>query len=124
MSDPHALLREGPKLLESTADIFEECGVAVRRSGGKAVPAPTSAQREPLFEYIDYDPTPIDHVVNRSGLTATTVSSMLIRLELQERVQCGAWRVSLHSSKDQPNSRRRDNCSLCTVCGMTFPATH
>ena len=76
--------------METTADIFEEFGVTVPRSGEKAVPAATSAQREPLLEYIDYVPTPIDHIVKRSGLTATTVSAMLIRWELQGRVQCGA----------------------------------
>ena len=76
--------------METAADIFEEFGVAVPRSGEKAVPAATSAQRESLLEYIDYVLTPIDHIVKRNGLTATTVSSMLIRLELQGRVQCGA----------------------------------
>ena len=35
---------------------------------------------QPELGYIDYVPTPIDHIVKRSGLTATTVSSMLIRL--------------------------------------------
>ena len=76
--------------METAADIFEEFGVTVPRFGEKAVPAATSAQREPLLEYIDYVPTQIDHIVKRSGLTATTVSSMLTRLELQGRVQCGA----------------------------------
>ena len=66
--------------METTADIFEEFGVTVPRFGEKAVPAATSAQREPLLEYIDYVLTPIDHIAKRNGLTATTVSSMLIRL--------------------------------------------
>ena len=65
--------------METTADIFEEFGVAVPRSGEKAVPAAASAQREPLLEYIDYVPTAIDRIVKGNGLTATTVSSMLIR---------------------------------------------
>ena len=104
--------------METAANIFEEFGVVVPRSGEKAVPAVTSARREPLLEYIDYVPTPIDHIVTRRGLTATTVSSMLIRLELQGRVNVvleGIFVLQNRSSKDQPNSRRRDNCSLCTV---------
>ena len=35
-SDPHALLREGAKLVETAADIFQEFGAAVLRSGEKA----------------------------------------------------------------------------------------
>ena len=65
-SRPHALLREGAKLVETAANIFEEFGVVVPRSGEKAVPAATSARREPLLEYIDYVPTTIDHIVKRS----------------------------------------------------------
>ena len=34
-SGPRALLREGAKLVETAADIFEEFGVAVPRSGEK-----------------------------------------------------------------------------------------
>ena len=44
---------------------------------------------QPELEYIDYVPTPIDHIVKRSQLTATTVCSMLIRLAMQGQVQCG-----------------------------------
>ena len=90
MSNLHALLREGAKLVETAADCFGEFAVSMLRSDGKVAPAATSAQRESLREDIDYVPTPIDPIVKRSGLTATTVSSMLIRLELQGRVQCGA----------------------------------
>ena len=65
-SGPHSLLSEGAKLVETAADIFEEFGVAVPRSGEKAVPAATSAQRELLLDYLDYVPTPIDHMVKHS----------------------------------------------------------
>ena len=82
MSGPHALFRESEILVETTADIFEEIEVAVPRFDEKAAPAATSVQCEPLFEYIYNVPTSIDHSVKRSGLTATTVSSMLIGLEL------------------------------------------
>ena len=61
----HTSRREGTKLVETAANIFEEFGVVVPRSDEKAVPAATSARREPLLEYIDYVPTPIDHIVKR-----------------------------------------------------------
>ena len=48
-SRPHALLREGAKLVETAANNFEEFGVVVPRFGEKAVPAATSARREPLL---------------------------------------------------------------------------
>ena len=86
----HTLRREGTKLVETAADILEEFGVAMPPSGEQAIPTATSAHREPLLEYIDDVPTPIDQIAKRSGLTAATVSSMLIRLELQDGVQCGA----------------------------------
>jgi hypothetical protein len=50
--------------VETTADIFEEFGVTVPRFGEKAVPAATSAQREPLLEYIDYVLTPLTILSN------------------------------------------------------------
>ena len=49
-SGPYALLGEYEKLLETAADIFEEFGVAVPRSGENSVPAKTSAQHELLLE--------------------------------------------------------------------------
>ena len=76
--------------MEIAAAILEVFEDTVPQSGETTGPGTTSTQREPLLEYIDYVPFPIDHIVKRSGLTATTVSSMLIRLELQGRVQCGA----------------------------------
>ncbi|HEX2238356.1 MAG TPA: hypothetical protein VHJ19_08440 [Gammaproteobacteria bacterium] len=42
-----------------------------------------------LLECLGYDPTPVDEVVERSGLTADAVSSMLLVLELQGLVAVG-----------------------------------
>ena len=78
------------------------------RSGEKAVPAAISAQREPLLEYIDYVPTRIDHIVKRSGLTAMTVSSMLIRFGCKD-----GFNVALEGISTLQNR----------IYGMTSPAT-
>jgi len=88
-SGPHALLQEGAELKETGADIFEKFEATVVRSGEKALLAATVGQREPLFKYIDRVPNPIDHIIKRSGLTATTVSSMLIRFGTARAGQCG-----------------------------------
>ena len=63
---PHGLRREGAKLVETVVDIFEEFGDTLRRFGEKTIPAATSVQREPLLEYIDYGPTPVDHIAKPS----------------------------------------------------------
>ena len=39
-----------------------------------------------LFEFLGYDPIHIDILIDKSGLTADAVSSMLLLLELQGRV--------------------------------------
>ena len=100
--------------METVADNFEEFGAAVPRSAGKAVPAATSPQREPLLEQFDYVSTSIDHIVKRAGLTATTVSSMLIRLELQGLVQCGAGGYLLYA-RTAPAKTSRAHGGVITV---------
>ena len=52
---------------------------------------------QPQLEYIDYVSTPIDHIVKRSQLTATTVCSMLIRLGNARTGSMWPWSVSLRA---------------------------
>ncbi|MDQ3796108.1 MAG: hypothetical protein M3294_00640 [Pseudomonadota bacterium] len=42
-----------------------------------------------MLECLGYDPTPVDEVIERSGLTADAVSSMLLVLELKGLVAVG-----------------------------------
>ena len=46
-------------------------------------PASTTENDHPLLENIGFEPTSIDALVDRSGLTPEAVSSMLLTLELQ-----------------------------------------
>lgn len=78
----HALIKQGAKLVESAADILDELGY----------PQPTrntinntdeSALEEPLLlRHLGHDATSIDTLCIRSGLTAETVSAMLLAFEL------------------------------------------
>lgn len=95
----HRLIRAGAKLVESTEDIFEELrsvalldppGEDAGRRQEAEVPADHGeddpAYRQ-LLEAVDYSPTPVDRIVERSGLTAASVSSMLLMLEMEGRVE-------------------------------------
>jgi len=90
----HQLIREGAKLVETAADIVEELG-ALAGVGERPVQDEVLADRDPqaldgdyqlLFECLGYDPIEIDSLVLQSGLTAETVSSMLLLLELEGQV--------------------------------------
>lgn len=87
----HRLIREGAKLVESAADILIELGAVaavaeVLPTQEPAAPAPEDAldhDYEKLLECLGWEPTPVDTIVARSGLTAHEVSSMLLILELR-----------------------------------------
>ena len=98
----HALIREGAKLVETAQHILEEL------RGISAIHSETSKQKpvaneqaeieekkaqnpsqnvddeyQQVLKCIDFEPTSVDKVVERSGLTADAVCSMLLVLELQ-----------------------------------------
>ncbi|WP_292759461.1 DNA-processing protein DprA [Methylophaga sp. UBA2689] len=92
----HQLIREGAKLVETANDIIEELG-AIAGVVPQAVEKPASSEQivvqaeldndyQLLFEFLGYDPIHIDMLIDKSGLTADAVSSMLLLLELQGQV--------------------------------------
>jgi DNA processing protein len=84
----HALIRQGAKLVESAHDIIEELAplAALVNTAGTAaaadIPAPLTAAQAALLEQMGFDPVSIDTLVTRCRLTADSVSSMILVLEL------------------------------------------
>ncbi len=96
----HTLIRQGAKLVETAEDILEELGALggfVCQESHPEIPAdsregaaPLPPEYQQLLDYMGYDPTSIDTLVDHSGLTAGEVSSMLLLLELQDFVASSA----------------------------------
>jgi len=90
----HRLIRDGAKLVETAEDILEELGAlaGVSVSSGadndeSLEPHQKDGDYQILFEYLGFDPIPIDKLIQNSGLTADAVSSMLLLLELEGEVE-------------------------------------
>lgn len=81
----HALIRQGAKLVETAQDILEELGW-LRHFVPHAPTTQTECAEEEassLLAHVGYDPIDVDTLVERSGLTADVVSSMLLQMELR-----------------------------------------
>ena len=94
----HQLIRQGAKLVESADDIFSELGPLVGHLMQNAA-SPTretaadsdyDAEYETLLSTLSYDPASADQLAEHSGLTIDQVSSMLLILELEGKIQVQA----------------------------------
>ena len=101
----HALIRQGAKLVETGEHILEELkpliSVDTRADPGSSgaddrdhdTPQKSSKLAGEYAELLDamgYEPVAVNELVQRSGLTPEQVSSMLLLLELEDRVHSGA----------------------------------
>jgi DNA processing protein len=92
----HTLIRQGAKLVESAQDIVEELAALlgslapVAEGDSYTIPAHNPQADDPeyqnLMDALGYDPTSVDEIIARTGLTAEAVSSMLLLLELEGHV--------------------------------------
>jgi len=90
----HRLIREGAKLVESAEDIVNELGSLTGHlmQNAKSDPAakgsaPLDADYESLLDVLGFDPVTAEQLAERSGLTIAQVSSMLLILELEGRIE-------------------------------------
>lgn len=107
----HRLIRDGASLVESPQEAIELLAPLAAREAATlraalngptpadCLPAPT-AMPDPdpdykrLWQALGHDPTPMDTLVERSGLTAAELSSMLLVMELEGRVAVEHGRYS------------------------------
>lgn len=87
----HWLIRDGAKLVETAEHVLEELAPFIQLSlstvkGMESSPSPAvelGTEYRQLLGFLGYEPTSVDAIVERSGLTPEAVSSMLLVLELQ-----------------------------------------
>lgn len=107
----HRLIRDGAALVEEPAEVLELIAPVAARlaadlrerlgtpisspvtGGAKTPPGRSMAASNPLWRALGHDPSGVDELVARSGLTTAEVSSMLLALELEGRVAAhhGRW---------------------------------
>jgi DNA processing protein len=103
----HALIRQGAKLVETAQDIVEELGALAQvvtasvTSEIAYIPENLSAEQARVLDSLGHDAASVDQLVERSGLTAPGVSSILLELELHGLVTpaAGGRYQRIHASR-------------------------
>jgi DNA processing protein len=93
----HALIRDGAKLTESTADILRELNFSAffdrsarsksGHDGAPGIEAGMDKEHKILLDALGFDSADLDRLVVRTGLKPEAVSSMMLILELEGHVQ-------------------------------------
>lgn len=91
----HLLIRQGAKLVETAGDIVDELGPLVEHMANipdeptpaTLLAADSDPDYETLLDTMGFDPATVDELADRSGLTIDQVSSMLLILELEGKIE-------------------------------------
>ncbi|MDX2163960.1 MAG: DNA-processing protein DprA [Gammaproteobacteria bacterium] len=93
----HYLIKQGAKLVETVEDVLEEwaCHPEVQTTEGPPANRQEILQlaqddtlsNNKFMKFVGFDTTPVDLLIQRSGLTAEEVSSILLVLELDGQVK-------------------------------------
>ena len=101
----HRLIREGARLVETTADIMQELGpvaAELQMEIRQRLKLPDEAPKTPagdnenllddadyrtVWEVLGYDPKPVDAIIEQTRLSAREISSMLLMMELKGLVK-------------------------------------
>jgi len=100
----HRLIRDGARLVETTADIMQELGpvaaelqmeIRQRLEQDDEKDAPVVKRQNLLddsdyasvWELLGFDPKPLDMIIEQTGLSAREISSMLLMMELKGMVK-------------------------------------
>ena len=84
---PHQLIRDGACLVETPSQILEALCLAKVEKTGHDPQVDKPARDGGILDFVDFAPTPINEIAQRSGLTIAKISAMLIRVELQGLVK-------------------------------------
>lgn len=107
----HQLLRDGAQLAQSPADLMTALAPALqglvaglRQRINAPISEPSADRDEPpthphlLWKALGHDPTPMDALVHRTGLTVAQLSPMLLALELEGRLSVEHGRYARKSA--------------------------
>ena len=95
----HALIREGAKLVETVADVLEELPPSGELPGLQSLPesSPQSGSddaygsvgepAQSVLDAVGHDPVTLDELVGSTGLTTEALAPVLLKLELDDRVE-------------------------------------
>lgn len=79
----HYLIKQGAKLVESAQDILDELGYpAIAASTSPPINLSLNRDEALLLQCLGFDPSGIDALVGRSGLTSDSVCAILLTMEL------------------------------------------
>lgn len=97
----HQLIKDGAKLVEGVEDILTELEFLLPKesvSTPRPLPGNLTGEEEKIYAAIELDETPIDSIIQKTGLPSGTVSSTLLRLEMKKLVRQLPGKVFVRTS--------------------------